>query len=52
MPKAIIKKEGWSCLRCNHKWTPKEGFDENNKPITCPNCRSPYWDTPKKEKKK
>lgn len=32
-----------ACVRCNHKWLPR-------KPVvmTCPNCRSPYWNTPKK----
>lgn len=50
MPKTIIKKKGWRCLRCGHEWIPKEGFNKKEKPITCPNktCRSPYWDIKKK----
>jgi len=51
MPRIIIKKLGWNCLRCNHDWIPKEGFNEKDKPITCPKCKSPYWDKPKREKK-
>jgi predicted Zn-ribbon and HTH transcriptional regulator len=31
------------CERCGHKWAPRV---ENVK--TCPSCRSPYWDTPRK----
>jgi DNA-directed RNA polymerase subunit RPC12/RpoP len=37
---AIVRLE---CLRCGHKWLPrKEGT-----PLTCPRCRSPYWNKPK-----
>jgi hypothetical protein len=43
MPK--IKLEGYLCLRCNHKWLPREN---NRKPTVCPKCKSPYWDTPRK----
>jgi len=37
------------CLRCGHKWKPRN----NTKPKVCPNptCKSPYWDTPRREKK-
>lgn len=48
----IIKKRGWKCFRCNHPWIPKEGFDKDNKPITCPRCRSAYWHRKRKEKKR
>ncbi len=34
------------CLRCGHEWLPKS----EKRPVTCAKCRSPYWDTPKKEK--
>lgn len=30
------------CTRCNHEWMPRKA-----KPITCPHCRSPYWNIPK-----
>lgn len=36
------------CLRCGHEWTPRKA----TLPRTCPNCGSPYWDRPRKEKKK
>ena len=52
MPKVIIKRDGWKCLRCGHEWTPKENNPKHEKPITCPNCRSPYWDIEREVKKK
>ena len=30
------------CLRCQHKWHPRK----TTIPVTCPKCRSPYWDRP------
>lgn len=31
-----------NCLRCNHKWIPRQMI------ITvCPRCKSPYWNKPK-----
>jgi len=44
MPK--IKIEGFLCNRCNHQWVPR---DTTAKPMVCPKCKSPYWDTPKKK---
>jgi len=35
------------CLRCKYEWWPKKP----GRPFTCPKCRSPYWDVPRKEKK-
>ena len=49
MCKVTIKKE--TCLRCNHKWYPKPSNGNVKKPMVCPKCKSPYWDTPKKVKK-
>jgi len=46
MPK--IKLDGYSCLRCSHRWVPREN---NAKPTVCPKCKNPYWDTPKKNDK-
>jgi DNA-directed RNA polymerase subunit RPC12/RpoP len=43
MPK--IKIDGYSCFRCNHKWVPRE---DNEKPLVCPRCKSPYWDKERK----
>ena len=47
MPKITL--EGFECNRCNHKWIPR---DINKKPIICPTCKSPYWDTPRSRKTK
>jgi len=42
MPRITL--EGWQCLRCNHKWVPRE----ENQPKVCPKCKSPYWNTPRR----
>lgn len=47
MGKTKIVVEGYVCERCNHKWIPSK----KEKPIVCPKCKSPYWDTKKVEKK-
>jgi predicted Zn-ribbon and HTH transcriptional regulator len=40
-----ITRIGWRCLRCGHEWVPKrEGFA----PATCPKCKSPYWNRPRR----
>lgn len=38
------------CLRCGHEWAQRAATD---KPTRCPNpqCRTPYWDKPRKEGK-
>lgn len=38
--------EGHKCLRCGHKWKSKY----KRKPITCPECKSPYWNKPRVRK--
>lgn len=43
MPKVQIW--GFECSRCHHKWVPREGVEH---PATCPNCKSPYWDKPRR----
>jgi len=43
-----INIEGWKCERCGHMWLPRGG----KKPVVCSKCKSPYWDTPRKNKKK
>lgn len=35
-----------TCLRCANKWWPRRP----KKPLRCPNCKSPYWDRPRKPK--
>ena len=38
---------GYRCERCAHEWIPK---DIEREPATCPKCKSPYWDRPRKAK--
>ena len=38
--------EGYKCERCNYKWAPRT---KGIKPVTCPKCRSAYWDRPRKQ---
>lgn len=44
MGNVIIKKEGFKCERCGYEWIP---HDIKQIPVTCPKCKSPYWDKPK-----
>ncbi len=41
-----ITIRGFLCERCEHKWPPRNGSEK--KPFVCPKCKSPYWDTPRK----
>lgn len=34
-----------TCVRCSHTWYPRQP----QRPYTCPSCRSPMWDVPKKD---
>src|SRR5437762_3084426 len=36
---------GFRCERCEHEWVPR---DSDSDPKTCPKCKSPYWDRPRK----
>ncbi|MGI0082141.1 MAG: hypothetical protein ACREAF_00700 [Nitrosopumilaceae archaeon] len=38
-----ITLHGYKCERCGHEWVPRE----EEKPLVCPKCKSPYWDRPK-----
>ena len=56
--KYIIKKEvnAFKCLRCQHEWIPRVSMEElegkiQKEPIICPNCKSAYWKTKRKNKK-
>jgi len=42
-----INAIGYICERCTYSWTPRK---QNVKPRTCPKCKSPYWETPRKIK--
>ena len=42
-----IKIKGFKCERCLHTWAPrKKGI-----PISCPKCKSPYWNKKRRKKK-
>lgn len=42
-----ITVKGYRCKRCGHEWTPKK----KEEPKVCPHCKSPYWNTARKNKK-
>jgi hypothetical protein len=39
---------GYRCERCGHEWIPRGGAEAV--PKVCAKCRSPYWNTPRKNK--
>ena len=42
----------FSCERCKEKWIPRDATSAKpKKPLTCPKCKSPYWDVPRKSDK-
>ena len=46
MARVPITVMGYRCERCNYEWIPRSNGDEE--PKTCPKCRSPYWNRPRK----
>ncbi len=49
MGRVKIEVEGFECERCGHQWIPR---GNNEGPAVCPKCKSPYWNKPRKRKKK
>jgi DNA-directed RNA polymerase subunit RPC12/RpoP len=49
MGRVTLKIEGYKCERCDHEWAPRSPGAPP--PRVCPNCKSPYWDIPRKKKK-
>ena len=45
---AKIELPVFECLRCGHKWVPRKQVYGHGAslPISCPKCRSWYWDAP------
>ena len=41
-----IMLQGYRCERCEHTWIPREASTEE--PKVCPKCKSPYWNTPRR----
>ena len=56
MSEIEIKVKGFKCERCGHEWIPRVTLDELKgkkkifMPTTCPKCKSPYWNKPKRNK--
>lgn len=46
MGRIPITVMGCKCERCGHEWFPR---NEKREPKVCPNCKSPYWNVPKKQ---
>ena len=46
MAEIKIEVKGYKCERCKHEWIPRK----KEYPILCPNCKSAYWDKPRKDK--
>jgi hypothetical protein len=46
MARVPITVMGYRCERCSYEWIPRGNGDEE--PRTCPKCRSPYWNRPRK----
>jgi len=46
MGRVPITVMGYKCERCGHEWLPR---DDKREPKVCPKCKSPYWNSPKKQ---
>ncbi len=46
MGRVPITVMGYRCERCGHEWFPRI---EKQEPRVCPKCKSPYWNSPKKQ---
>ncbi len=49
-PDIKIERRGYhECLRCNYRWLGRESFQgDRGLPKRCPSCRSPLWNTPRR----
>ena len=50
IPKKALEVKQLTCLRCGKRWHPRIIDGKVKIPETCPNknCRSPYWQTPRR----
>ena len=44
---ATITLPVWHCQRCEHTWIGRQ----QEKPQSCPKCRTVYWDKPRRQPK-
>jgi rubrerythrin len=44
MAKLRVAMDVYHCDRCNHEWMIRGAHE----PITCPKCRTPYWNIPRR----
>ena len=42
-----VRMWGFRCGRCGHEWKPRDKIVSK----TCPKCKSPYWNKPRKNQK-
>ena len=49
MTKVKITLMGFRCERCKYEWIPR---NKKVEPAVCPKCKSPYWNKPRRQKKK
>jgi len=47
MGRVPITVMGYRCERCGHEWIPRD-LKGKNVPVTCPSCKSPYWNRSRK----
>ena len=47
MGRIPITVMGYRCERCRHEWLPRR--NEAQEPKVCPKCKSPYWNSSKKQ---
>jgi len=49
-----VKSYQFQCERCGHVWFPRQPVTDEREldlPKTCPHCKSPYWNSPRKNKR-
>jgi predicted Zn-ribbon and HTH transcriptional regulator len=50
MGKKVVQVVVYRCERCGYEWQPRQRHG-NGEPTTCPHCRSPYWNKPRRKPK-
>jgi ssDNA-binding Zn-finger/Zn-ribbon topoisomerase 1 len=51
MSMSKVQLWGYRCERCGHEWLPRKQEKGQPDPRVCPKCKSPYWNTPKREQR-